>query len=188
LVTPQKDVALLLNALAQPGLGTWRLRIIGDGPERPRLEAQRDALHLGDRVEILGERGDVAEQLCNADAFVLPSRWEGLPYSILEAMAAGLPVVASRVGGVPELVVDGVTGFLVESENVGHMAAALDRLHSSGSAARELGRAGHQRVRQMFSNDGMLTDYDNLFRALLSVRSAEPSHLGIGFGSRKNSS
>src|SRR5207253_1598113 len=76
-----KNLQALLIALAQPGLEPWRLRIIGDGPDRPRLEAQRAALGLGHRVEMLGERRDVDAQLIAADAFVLPSDSEGLPYS-----------------------------------------------------------------------------------------------------------
>jgi len=164
---PQKDVALLLEALSHPGLGSWRLRIIGDGPERPSLVARRDALGLGDRVEILGERRDVAEQLASADAFVLPSRWEGLPYSILEAMRAGLPVVASRVGGVPELVVHETTGLLVQPGSVSQMASALRRLHDDGAVARSFGRAGYLRVQQCFTREAMLARYDTLFRSML---------------------
>jgi len=175
LVVPQKDVALLLDALARPGLGNWRLRILGDGPERASLVARRDALGLGERVEILGERRDVAAHLAAADAFVLPSRWEGLPYSILEAMTAGLPVVASKVGGVPELVIHGTTGLLVETGSVADMASALRRLDEDGAAARAFGRAGHERVREHFSREAMLTAYDRLFRALLIARPAPPA-------------
>ena len=170
LVVPQKDVALLLDALAQPGLDNWRVRILGDGPERESLIAKRDALGLSEHVEILGERRDVPLHLAEADAFVLASRWEGLPYSILEAMTAGLPVVASKVGGVPELVTHGVTGLLVESGNVSEMASALRRLDQDGATARALGRAGHARVRESFSREAMLTAYDSLFRGLLLTR------------------
>ena len=168
----QKDVGLLLDALAQPGLEHFRLSVLGDGPERVALLAQRDALGLADRVEIPGERRDVPEQLARADAFVLPTKWEGLPYCILEAMASGLPVVASRVGGVPELVVDGVNGSLVEASDLKALATALRALHADGERARAFGRAAHQRAREQFSLDAMVAAYDQLFRVLLSARTA----------------
>lgn len=172
LVVPQKDVALLLRALAEPGLENWRVRILGDGPERASLLAQRDALALKNRVEILGDRRDVADHLREADAFVLPSNWEGLPYSILEAMTAALPVVASRVGGVPELVLEGVTGFLVEPGSDVLMASALRGLDADGNRARAFGRAGHRHVREHFSHESMLAAYDRLFRSLITSRLA----------------
>ena len=112
----------------------------------------------------------MADQLASADAFVLPSRWEGLPYSILEAVSASLPVVASRVGGVPELVVHEVTGLLVEPGSVSDMASALKRLHQSGEAARSYGRAGYLRARQLFTHDAMLAGYNELFTSLLATR------------------
>jgi glycosyltransferase involved in cell wall biosynthesis len=167
-LAPPKDLGLLLAALAEDGLAAWRLRVIGDGPERGRLETRARTLGVADRVEWLGHRTDVSEQLAIADAFVLPSRWEGLPYSILEAMVAGLPVVASRVGGIPELIVDGVTGFLTERDSVPALADALKRLGADGSHSREMGRAGYERARRVFSVDGMLRSYDGLFRSLLA--------------------
>ncbi len=168
----QKDVGLLLEALGEPGLEHFRLSVLGDGPERQALLAQRDALGLTDRVEIPGERHDVAEQLARADAFVLPTKWEGLPYCILEAMASGLPVVASRVGGVPELVVDGVSGALVPASDLAALAAALRALDADGPRAREFGRAAHERAREQFSLDAMVAAYDQLFRVLLAARTA----------------
>ena len=98
------------------------------GPTAPTLEAEIDRLGIGDRVRLVGERRDVPELLAGADVFVLSSASEGMPVSVLEAMAAGLPVVASRVGGVPELVVDGETGLLVEPGDPDELAAALGRL------------------------------------------------------------
>lgn len=166
-LAPPKNLQALLIALAQPGLEPWRLRIIGDGPDRPRLEAQRAALGLGHRVEMLGERRDVDAQLIAADAFVLPSDSEGLPYSILEAMAAALPVVASDVGGIPEEVVDGTTGVLVPRGDTGALARALRELHAHGEGARRMGVAGHARAREGFSREAMVERYDAIFRDLL---------------------
>jgi glycosyltransferase involved in cell wall biosynthesis len=166
-LAPPKDLLLLVDALAEPGVEAWRLKIIGDGPERVAIEDRRDARGLRDRVELLGERQDVAELLAQADAFVLPTRSEGMPYSILEAMGSGLPVVASRVGGIPEEVVDGVTGFVVPAGDRGALASALRRLHEEPSVSRRMGAAGHQRVRQHFRLETMVDNYDFLFRSLL---------------------
>ena len=137
-----KDVATLLAALAQPAAQAWRAEIVGDGPEREALEAQCDALDLRSRVRFAGERDDVADRLAQADAFVLPSRMEALPMSILEAMAAALPVVACDVGGVSEEVAEGRTGLLVPPEAPGDLADALGRLHASAAGARAMGLAG----------------------------------------------
>jgi glycosyltransferase involved in cell wall biosynthesis len=163
-LAPPKDLVTLLEALVtEPA---WRLRVIGDGPDRALIEERRDALGLADRVELLGQRPDVPELLRGVDAFVLPTLWEGLPYSILEAMAAALPVVASRVGGIPEEVVDGETGFLVERQDPAALAGALQRLHRDGTRARELGVAGWQRARRRFSLHEMVGRYDALLRDL----------------------
>jgi glycosyltransferase involved in cell wall biosynthesis len=166
-LAPPKDLLLLLDALAQPGLEAWQLRIVGDGPDRDAIDARRRALGLADRVELLGDRRDVAAQLRAADAFVLPTNSEGLPYSILEAMAAALPVVASNVGGVSEEVVDGITGVLVPRADRGSLSTALRRLHEDGPASRQMGVAGHARVREHFGLDTMVEGYDTIFRGLL---------------------
>ena len=100
-LAPPKDLITLLDALAQPGCERWELRVFGDGPDREAIERHRDELGLADRVTLLGNRDDVAAQLADCDAFALISDWEGLPYSILEAMAAGLPVLATRRGRHP---------------------------------------------------------------------------------------
>jgi glycosyltransferase involved in cell wall biosynthesis len=166
-LAPPKNLRPLLTALAEPELEPWRLRIVGDGPDRSRLEAQRDALGLGERVEMLGERRDVGAQLIAADAFVLPSDSEGLPYSILEAMAMGLPVVASDVGGIPEEVVDGTTGILVPKGDHHALARALRQLHTHGDEARRMGIAGHARARERFSRQMMVERYDAILRGVL---------------------
>ena len=102
-----KDFLTLVRGLALLRPGTAHTRIVGDGPDRPALEAEIRRLGIGNHVELLGERRDVAELLADADVFVLSSSSEGMPVSVLEAMAVGLPVVGSSVGGVPEHVVDG---------------------------------------------------------------------------------
>ena len=101
-------------------------------------------------MELAGSRGDVPDLLARADVFVLASRSEGAPISILEAMAAGLPVVASDVGGVGELVVDGATGLLVPAGDPAALAAALERLLADPELRRRLGAAGRERARERF--------------------------------------
>jgi glycosyltransferase involved in cell wall biosynthesis len=165
-LAPPKDLLTLLEALAaEPA---FRLRVIGDGPDRAAIEQRRDRLGLQHRVELLGERADVPDQLREVDAFVLPTLWEGLPYSILEAMAAALPVVASRVGGIPEEVVDGETGYLVERQDAVALGAALRRLHGDGVRARAMGVAGWQRARRRFSLKTMVARYDRLLTDVLA--------------------
>ncbi|GJG87863.1 hypothetical protein tb265_30440 [Gemmatimonadetes bacterium T265] len=143
MLRPGKGHDHLLAAVARlrgavPGL---RLLVVGDGGERAALECRSAALGLSDAVTFLGTRGDVGALLAAADVYAHPSLFESLPTSILEAMAAGLPVVACAVGGVPELVTDGATGFLVPAADPGALAAALARALQPGAAAR-LGGAG----------------------------------------------
>jgi glycosyltransferase involved in cell wall biosynthesis len=109
-----KDFATLVRATASLTSGRCRLRIAGDGPERAALSEEIHYLGLDGVVELLGDRDDVAELLRASHLFVLSSRSEGMPMSVLEAMACGVPVVASAVGGIPELVVDEESGLLVE--------------------------------------------------------------------------
>jgi glycosyltransferase involved in cell wall biosynthesis len=105
-----------------------RFVLVGGGPERPRLEQLAAELGVAGRVQFLGQRTDISDLLPGFDVFVLPSITEGMPNAVLEAMAAGIPVVASRVGGVPEIVQDGETGLLVEPESPSDLACSLVRL------------------------------------------------------------
>ena len=118
-------------------------------------------------MTLLGERDDVATQLAECDAFALISDWEGLPYSILEAMAAGLPVLASAVGGIPDLVLAGRTGELVPPRDAGAVDRVLAAWATDASALLPLGRAGHARARASFSRERMVGRYDALFASLL---------------------
>jgi len=145
-----KDLLTFVRALAHLDGPPFRALVMGDGPERDRIEAELGRLGLGEVVQCLGERFDVGELLATADAFILSSRSEGLPVSILEAMAAGLPVVASSVGGVTELVVDGETGFVVPPGDATALSAALGRLVADGDLRRRMGAAGRARAEALF--------------------------------------
>ncbi|HVM69821.1 MAG TPA: glycosyltransferase family 4 protein [Gaiellaceae bacterium] len=162
-----KDFSTLVRALAELREVPHRAVVAGDGPDRPALEAERD--ELGVRVELSGERDDVPALLAAADVFVLSSRSEGMPMSILEAMAAGLPVVASAVGGVPELVVDGETGLLVPPGDADALAAALRLVLEDADLRRRLGSAGRERAQRAFGLERFRREHLALYERLLAA-------------------
>ncbi len=144
---PRKNVAALVRAMTMLEMPV-RLRIVGTGPETPKLEALVRELGLGNRATILGHvpfESLVAEYR-NADVFCLPSLQEGFGIVFLEAMAAGLPIVACRAAAVPEVVPDGECGLLVPPHEIRELASALDRLASDASERTHLGEAGRRRV------------------------------------------
>ena len=139
-----KDFLTLVRALATLPDRAFEALIVGDGPDREEVAAEIRRLGLEERVQLAGERSDVPELLAGSDVFVLSSRSEGLPVSVLEAMAAELPVVASDVGGVAELVVDGETGMLVPPGDAG---CARRRARSSPRRSRASAEARRRRAR-----------------------------------------
>lgn len=151
-MVPQKDFANLLEAVSTLP-GKWRMKLVGDGPNRPHLQAQCTALGLDERVEFLGNREDVAMLLSQADIFVLSTNWEGLPISILEGMRAGLPVVASDVGGVKEQVIHGETGFITRPRDPADLRAHLQVLLESPGFMARMGEAGRRRFEAEFRID-----------------------------------
>ncbi|KIX84467.1 glycosyltransferase [Thermus filiformis] len=166
---PQKNHRLLVEAFAQalarlPSMELW---LVGEGPLRPQVEEQVQKAGLVEYVRFLGLRRDIPELLSQADALLLPSDWEGVPLVVLEAMAAGKPVVATKVGGVPELVEHGVTGFLVPPGDPGALAEAILRVASSGELRRQMGEAGWERVRERFDIRQTARAYGELYLGLL---------------------
>jgi glycosyltransferase involved in cell wall biosynthesis len=155
------DVLLEAAAIAQAPL---RLEILGDGPERAALEAR--AQELGLDAHFAGYVDDVRERLRGADIFVLPARAENLPMAILEAMATGLPVISTRVGGNAELVEDPLNGLLVEPDDAAALATALDRLASDPAARSTMGNAGYERVRENFEAGAMARKMVDLYTKL----------------------
>jgi L-malate glycosyltransferase len=145
-----------------------RYVLVGDGEQRSSFERQARDLGVMHNFLFLGRRSDIPEILASCDIAVLPSRAEGLPNAVLEYMAAGLPVIASRVGGNAELVQDGVTGILVPAEDSAALSAALLRLLSEPSLARRLGQAGREFTAQNFSFERLVRDVDALYTELLS--------------------
>jgi glycosyltransferase involved in cell wall biosynthesis len=163
-----KDFTSLVRAMAQLEPGSAELRIVGAGPDRPDLEKEITRLGVGQDVQLLGERRDVPEILATADVFVLSSTSEGFPISILEAMAAGLPVVASAVGGVPEQVSPGETGMLVPPGDPRVLATALASLVGSSELRERMGRAGLRRAQAHFGLDRFRDAHVELYRSTLS--------------------
>lgn len=162
---PVKRLDVLLRAMAilRTTIPDVTLRVVGDGSERQALEQLARELSLGASVEFVGWREDVGEELRQADCFVLPSRSEGLSMTILEAMATGLPVVTTRVGGNPEVVEDGATGLLVPHSDPAALAAALARLLADPAGRLRMGLAGRQRVLARFSLRAMAEGYHRLY-------------------------
>lgn len=146
-----KDHALLLNALGYLRDLPWQLELIGDGPLTDQTKAQAAALGIADRVLFSGLCKDVPQRLSAAHLFVLVSEWEGLPLSILEAMRAGLPVLASDVGGVSEAVQDGLTGCLVPRGDKEALVRGLRDLLSDSAKRVRMGRAGRSTFEQEFT-------------------------------------
>jgi glycosyltransferase involved in cell wall biosynthesis len=164
----QKDHATLLRALARLRHRPWTLDLVGDGPTRPAVAALAAELGLEERVRFLGSRLDVPRCLARAQVFLLISLWEGFPRSILEAMRAGLPVVATDVAGVGEAVADGESGLLVGSGDVASLADRLDGLLADPERREALGRAGRARYEERFTaghlQQGTLEVYRRLLR------------------------
>jgi glycosyltransferase involved in cell wall biosynthesis len=158
-------VCAFLKALeAQPALrDRLRLALVGDGPLRAQCRAQLEAAGASDLAWLPGERSDVPELLRAFDCFVLPSLAEGISNTILEAMASGLPVIATDVGGNADLVGHGSTGLVVPAADAHALAAAITQLANAPEQARAFGRAGRARVEAQFSMPAMVAAYQNVY-------------------------
>jgi glycosyltransferase involved in cell wall biosynthesis len=172
-----KDVPTLLRATAIVAreLPAFRLRVAGDGPERAALEALARGLGIAGHVEFLGERHDVPALLAGAGLFVSSSLTEGLSLTLAEAMAVGLPVLATATGGNPEIVLDGVTGRLVPPGEPRALAEGLLALWAARERWTEMGRAGRDRVRAHFDARRMVRDYEHLYALVLEERARRRS-------------
>ena len=146
--------------------------MLGEGAGRAGLEARARQLGVDGSLRLPGRSGDVAAWLARAEALVHPARWEGFGLVLLEAMLAGIPVVASRVSAVPEIVVDGETGLLTPPDDPAALAAAACRVLADGALAARLGAAGLARARSEFSVARMAERTEEVYRAAASTRSA----------------
>lgn len=136
-----------------------RLVIIGDGSERERLTQHANARSVGAAAIFTGYRSDVRQLIPAFDVYANSSTHEGVSLTILEAMAANLPVIATAVGGTPEVVIDGETGFLTPARSPMRLAAAIEKLARAPELRRQMGDAARFRVRAHFSVDTMVTSY-----------------------------
>ena len=171
-LAPPKRPDLVIRAIAQLRL-TWsnvELHIAGDGPDRPRIEALVEVLGLRERVKLLGKRDDVPALLAQAACVAFASDSEACPLTILEAKAAGVPVAATEVGGVPEIVDDGVDGFVVPRDSVEAMAAAIGHLIANSEMARTMGAAGRVDVRAHYTSAAMASATATLYREACLAR------------------
>lgn len=163
---PQKNPLGLIEAFAAAARdSSWRLLLAGDGSLRAAARKRAGELAVGDRVHFLGIRTDIPELLAACDLFAMASDWEGSPVAVIEAMASGLPVVATAVGGVPELVEDGVTGVLVGARDTAALAAALARVANDAEARARMSERARQRAGR-FGLRPMIDGYSGLFESL----------------------
>ena len=171
-LSAEKDFPTLLRAvaLAIREVPDLQLKLVGDGAERAKLEGLTRELGITSCVEFLGERTDVPNLLAQAGFFVSSSLTEGISLTLLEAMAVGLPVVATAVGGNSEIVADGVTGQLVPHANPEALARAIVTMCRTEDRWAALGQAGRDRVSEHFEVHRMVSDYERLYRELLEQK------------------
>tara|TARA_R110000787_G_scaffold20281_37_gene60512 strand:- start:10649 stop:11800 length:1152 start_codon:yes stop_codon:yes gene_type:complete len=182
----QKDHRTLLLALATLKAKPWSLSLVGGGPLEAPMKALCAELDLQDRVEFLGPRSDVAQLLANAQVFVLCTLWEGLPRSIIEAMRAGLPVMATDVAGIPELVEVGATGLLCRSQNVEDAANKLSLLIESSQLRAEMGQRARQRYVEDFQFEQMLARTLQVYEQLIEKRGTSAENIRAKLGSSES--
>jgi len=169
---PVKGLDVLLEATAMIcRTRPIRLAVVGDGPYRPELERLIGKLGLADRVMLLGERGDVPRLLKTADLFVFPSRTEGLPNALLEAMAASLPVVTTDVPGCRDLVDSGRTGLLVPADDPAALAGAVERILSNTEFGIRLGCAAAEHVARNLTRQQCFESYRALYAETARIES-----------------
>ena len=165
----QKGVADFLDAAAElDGRPGWRAVVVGDGPLRADLEARARRLGLARRCRFVGTRTDLGDLLAALDLLVVPSRSEGLPYLVLEAMLAGTPLVVTEVGGIPEVLVDRVHGVLVPARDPARLARAIARCLDQPEGARARAAAARRHAEARFSLRAMLVAVDAVYTAILA--------------------
>jgi glycosyltransferase involved in cell wall biosynthesis len=176
----QKDHPTLLKALAELQDLPWELDLVGEGPLTTQTQALAASLGIENRVHFLGQRMDVERILAGAQVCLLVTNWEGFPLAILEAMRAGLPVLASAVGGVGESVREGQTGFLVPAREVGPLRDRLRTLLTDPSLRSRMGAEGRAVYEREFTLDHTVTNTLAVYQAVLKRELHETPATGIG--------
>ena len=173
-----KDPVTLLRALGSIRSQPWELDLVGDGPLEPELRRLAAAVGIADRVRFLRYVREPAEVLARAQLFVLSSRSEGFPRSVLEAMRAGLPVVASAVGGIPEAVTNGIEGLLVPRGDPGALAAALSGLLADGKWREQMGLRARQTYEERFRFERMADETEAVYKEFTQAKAPAPPAQG----------
>lgn len=166
------DVLVEAVALAAPALPGLQVLIAGEGAQRPQLEALISRHRLTGTLRLLGHRADGPDFLSALDAVVMPSRWEGSPLALVEAMALARPIVATAVGGVPDMITDGEHGLLVAPEDPAALADGIRRILGDPELAARLGSAAQQRQRRELSIEATVGRFERLYDELLGLRRA----------------
>jgi len=165
----QKDQGSLIKALVDLRQCNWELDLVGDGPLRGIVERECNDLGLSHRVHFHGQHGDVGKLLAESNIFVLASNWEGLPLSVLEAMRAGLPVIATDVGGVREAVVDGQTGYLYPRGDITTLSKHIKRLILDEQLQMNMGNQGRMRYEKNFKLENMVKRTLSVYQVALTT-------------------
>jgi glycosyltransferase involved in cell wall biosynthesis len=166
---PQKDHDTLFRALAEVLDLEWELDLVGTGPDEETVRRRADQLGLSGRIRFLGMREDVPELVAASQVYLLISHWEGFPRSILEALRAGLPVVATDVGGVREAVLDGVTGFLAPENDDALLATRLRTLLSEPALRARMGAASRSHYEAHFTFDRLVEEALAVYESVLRI-------------------
>jgi len=169
-----KNPGLLLEAFRELTGPRAHLVLSGEGSLREQLTAYARANNLSDRVHLIGRQNNIPSVLAASDVFVLASNWEGNPLAVMEAMAAGLPVIATQVGGIPELVRSGDQGLLVPAGDCRGFAAAMQTLFDDAVTRRAMGRAAQTRAVREFKVERMVEGYANLYREMVQKSRGTP--------------
>ncbi len=166
---PIKGCDVFLRALAKTTSEGWVAHVVGDGPERERLELLAEQLGLGDRVRFAGAIPNAARLFSGLDLYVLSSRSEGTPMVLLEAMGAGVPIVATSVGGVPDVIAPPDQGWLVPPENPEALAGAIDSALANDERRASVSASGRARVETEFAPETWLDRHDEVYHTALRI-------------------
>ena len=165
-MAPPKNFSVLLDALASIDR-EYILRVVGDGPELNHVQEYAEKLGIEKNIDFMGSRNDVPEILASSDIFILSSDWEGFPISIIEAMRAGLPVIASRVGGISEAVIDGRNGYLVPRKDSAALAESIKYLIDDTDKRVLMGQQSRQLFIEQGTTEIMLKKVADVYQSLL---------------------
>jgi glycosyltransferase involved in cell wall biosynthesis len=169
------DVLIEAVSRLRSSIKKIRLFIAGDGPLRAQLEAQRNSLDLQDQISFLGFRNDILDLLHASDIFVLSSRHEGIPMTLLEAMALGLPIIATKVGGVQEVIIHDESGIVIPPNNSHEIARACERIISNTRFGRALGTKATERLKREYSGSVFCERLCKLYEMVSGSRNIAPS-------------